>query len=71
MAEYTPGKKLADEQVSLPRPETDNICHHSRQELIELAKNLSSGKYESNSEQREKILKMLVKQLASSKENLL
>lgn len=67
MAEHTPGKNMVDEQVKLPRLEADCFCHHSRRELIELAKNLSSGKYKNDSEQREELLKMLVKQLASIK----
>jgi len=45
--------------------ETESLLNHSRQELIELARNLSNGKYHRNSQQRDKIMQLLVKQLSS------
>lgn len=44
--------------------ETESLLNHSRQELIELARNLSKGKYKKDSRQREKIMQLLVKQLS-------
>ncbi|HKL14237.1 MAG TPA: hypothetical protein VJ915_01305 [Balneolaceae bacterium] len=46
--------------------ETDSLLNHSRQELIELARNLLNGKYQRNSQQREKIMHLLVEQLSSA-----
>lgn len=69
MAEYVPGKQRAGSIDKLSGMKADSFCQHTRQELIQFAKNLSSGKYKENSEQREKILKMLVNQLASPSEN--
>lgn len=66
MAEKRSVNSRADTNGNLPGLDADSFRHHSRQELVQLAKNLSSGKYKENSEKREKILKMLVEQLASS-----
>lgn len=44
---------------------TESLMNHSRQELLELARNLSNGKYKKDSLQREKILQLLVNQLSS------
>ena len=46
--------------------ETESLLNHSRQELIELARNLLNGKYQRNSHQREEIMQLLVKQLSSA-----
>ena len=46
--------------------ETESLLNHSRQELIELARNLLDGKYQRHSQQREKIMQLLVKQLSSA-----
>lgn len=48
--------------------ETESLSNRSRQELIELAKNLSDGKYKKDSRQRENIMQLLVKQLSSSED---
>lgn len=45
--------------------ETDSLLNHSRKELIQLAKNLSNGKFKKDSEQRDKLMQLLVKQLSS------
>lgn len=45
--------------------ENDTLLNHSRQELIELAKNLSSGKYEKNSRQRDKLMQLLFNQFST------
>lgn len=47
-------------------PETESLLNRSRQELIELARNLSDGKYKKDSRQRENIMQLLVKQLSSA-----
>lgn len=44
--------------------ETESLSNHTRQELKELAKNLSDGKYQKHSPQRDKLMKLLVKQLS-------
>lgn len=49
-----------------PVLETESLLNHSRQELLELARNLSNGKYKKDSLQREKIMQLLVKQLSSA-----
>lgn len=46
--------------------DAESLLNHSRQELIQLARNLSKGKYQRNSRQREKIMQLLVKQLSSA-----
>ena len=58
-------KKGAAEQVI--NHETELLMNHSSLELKKLAKNLSDGKYQKNSLQRDKILQQLVKQLSSPK----
>lgn len=63
-------KNIIDKQnpgISDPslKLESDTLLNHSREELIELAKNLSSGKYEKNSRQREKIMQLLFKQYSA------
>jgi|GEM_PF-1114780 hypothetical protein len=45
--------------------DTESLLNDSRQELIELAKNLSDGKYQKNSRQRTKLMQLLVKQIKS------
>lgn len=57
-------QKILESTVEFPF-DTESLLNHSRQELIELAKNLSDGKFEKDSQQRDKIMQMLVKQLSS------
>lgn len=64
MAKRCENIKTESTEQKLPF-DTESLLNHSRQELIELAKNLSNGKYKKNSPQRDKILQLLVKQLSS------
>jgi hypothetical protein len=45
--------------------DTESLLNHTRQELIELAKNLSDGKYQKHSRERARLMQMLVKQISS------
>lgn len=64
-----PKKRLNRQNSGKSEPslklESDTLLNHSRQELIELAKNLSSGKYEKNSRQRDKLMQLLFNQFST------
>jgi len=60
--------KHGESLEKLEELETESLSNRSRQELIELAKNLSDGKYKKDSRQRENIMQLLVKQLSSSED---
>lgn len=48
------------------RQENDSLLNLTRQELFELAKNLSKGKYKKDSRQRDNLMQLLVKQLSGT-----
>lgn len=63
-------KKIDTQNPGINEPtlklENDTLLNHTRQELVELAKNLSNGKYKKNSLQRDKLMHLLVKQLSAT-----
>ena len=47
--------------------ETESLNNHSKQELRKLAQNLSEGKYKNDTDQRDKLMQLLVAQLSTPK----
>lgn len=58
-------KEKAESVVKAIFHESESLMNYSRRELKEMAKNLSDGKYQNNSQQRDKILQLLVEQLST------
>jgi len=50
-----------------PRIDFNSLGEQTKSELLQLAKDLSNGIYQKNSEQREKLLQMIAAQLAESR----